>query len=88
MCGSCVTTAESLLLGAAGAGTAAAAAARRVREGLRGRTSLDRQAAAYAANAAFLRSLGHDPSVVLGPPPGTGPDAPPRAARAPAMVGP
>ena len=88
MCGSCVSTAESLVLGAAGASTAAAAAVRRVGEVLRGRPSLDRQAAAYAANAAFLRSLGHDPAVVLGPPPVIGPAAPSRAAAPPAMVGP
>ena len=87
MCGSCVSNAESVLLGLAGAGTAAAAAARRARDALGGRTSSDRRAAAYEANAAFLRSLGHDPAGVLGPPPPLRPDAPPAAAPPPVPVG-
>ncbi len=79
MCGNCVSNADGLLLGAAGAGTAAAALARRAKDALHGSTSSDRQAAAYAANARFLRSLGHDPAALLGPPPAVRQTSPARA---------
>ena len=71
MCGSCFTNTDSLLLSAAGAGTAAVAVARRAKDVVSGRTASERRSAAYAANAGFLRSLGHDPALVLGPPPET-----------------
>ncbi len=69
MCGSCISNAESLVIGAVGATSGAVALARRAGDLLRGRASSGARAAAYAANADFLRSLGHDPALVLGPPP-------------------
>ena len=73
MCGSCVTNAEALILGAAGATTAGVAVVRRTADLLTGRSPDPRRQAAYEANAGFLRSLGHDPAAVLGPAPEPGP---------------
>ena len=69
MCGSCVTNAEAVLVSALGAGNVALSLAQRLSDAVHGRTSADRRLSAHKANAAFLRTLGHDPAEVLGPPP-------------------
>jgi hypothetical protein len=68
MCASCFTSADSLLLGSAGAITML----REGRQWLRLRTTTSRagrQLARYMADAEFVRTLGMDPREVLGPPP-------------------
>ncbi len=69
MCGSCVTNAEAVLVSAVCAGNVAMSLVRRATDVVQGRTAAERRVGAYAANAGFLRSLGHDPAQVLGPPP-------------------
>lgn len=69
MCGSCVTHAEAVLVSAIGAGNVALSLAQRLSDAVHGRTGAERRLAAYQANAAFLRSLGHDPDQILGLPP-------------------
>ncbi len=53
----------------AGALAIAATGASRVRDVLRGRSSEQRRSEVWTQNASFMRSLGHDPVAVLGPPP-------------------
>jgi hypothetical protein len=68
MCANCVTSADTLLLGSAGAVTML----REARQWLRLRTTTTRTArrlARYMADAEFVRTLGMDPVEVLGPPP-------------------
>ena len=68
MCASCFTSADSLLLGSAGALTML----REARSWLRLRTTTTRtgrRLARYMADAEFVRTLGMDPLEVLGPPP-------------------
>ena len=68
MCASCFTSADSLLLGSAGAITML----REARQWLRLRTTTTRagrRLARYMADAEFVCTLGMDPVVVLGPPP-------------------
>ena len=69
MCGSCVTHAEAVLVSAVGAGNVALSLVQRLSDALHGRSAFERRLGAHQANAAFLRSLGHDPARVLGPPP-------------------
>jgi len=69
MCGSCVTNAEAVLVSAMGAGNVALSLVQRLSDALHGRSAFERRLGAHQANAAFLRSLGHDPAQVLGPPP-------------------
>ena len=80
MCGSCVTNAEALILGAAGATSGGLALARSAADRLAGRRRGSRQVDAYEANARFLRTLGHDPTAVLGPAPEPDPVRPTGAA--------
>lgn len=82
MCGSCVTNAEAVLVSAVCAGNVAMSLVQRAADVVQGRTGAERQVGAYEANAGFLRSLGHDPARVLGPPP-----VPPPA-RSPALASP
>lgn len=70
MCGSCVTNAEAVLVGALGAGNVALSLVERLHDAVKGRPAAERRLCVHQANAAFLRSLGHDPARVLGPPPG------------------
>jgi hypothetical protein len=68
MCASCFSSADSLLLGSAGAVTML----REARQWLRLRTTTTpagRRLARYMADAEFVRTLGMDPGEVLGPPP-------------------
>jgi len=69
MCGNCVTNAEAVLVSAVGAGNVALSLAQRLSDAVQGRTGAERRLAAHQANATFLRSLGHDPDQILGPPP-------------------
>ena len=69
MCGNCVTNAEAVLISAVGAGNVALSLVERLHDALQGRTAAERRLGAHQANAAFVRSLGHDPAQVLGPPP-------------------
>jgi len=69
MCGSCVTNVEALVVGAAASTGMVVSLAQRATDLFCGRSSADRRAASYAANAGFLSSLGHDPALLLGPPP-------------------
>lgn len=89
MCGSCVTSAEALILSTAGATTAGIGMVRRAADRLAGRSRRPGRLAAYEANAGFLRSLGHDPAAVLGPAPDPGPvrSTAPVAAPAGALLG-
>jgi hypothetical protein len=69
MCANCFTSADSLLMGSAGAFTML----REARKWLRLRTTTTRagrRLARYASDAEFVRTLGLDPDEVLGPPPG------------------
>jgi hypothetical protein len=78
MCASCFSSADSLLLGSAGAVTML----REGRRWLRLRTTTTRagrRLARWADDADFVRTLGLDPAEVLGPPPaddGTGSQEP------------
>jgi hypothetical protein len=68
MCAHCFTSADSLLMGSAGAITMV----REARRWLRLRTATTRagrRLARYASDAEFVRTLGLDPDEVLGPPP-------------------
>jgi hypothetical protein len=68
MCANCFTSADTLLLGSAGAITML----RQARQWLRLRTTTTRTArrlSRYMADAGFVRTLGMDPVEVLGPPP-------------------
>jgi hypothetical protein len=68
MCANCFTSADTLLLGSAGAVTML----REARQWLRLRTTTTRTArrlSRYMADAEFVRTLGMDPVEVLGPPP-------------------
>jgi len=69
MCGNCVTNAEAVLVSAVVAGNVVLSLAQRLSDAVQGRTGAERRLGAHQANAAFLRSLGHDPARVLGPPP-------------------
>jgi hypothetical protein len=69
MCGNCVTNADAVLVSALGAGNIALSLAQRLGDAVQGRTGAERRIGAHQANAAFLRSLGHDPDQILGPPP-------------------
>ncbi len=69
MCGNCVTNADAVLVSALGAGNVALSLAQRLGDAVQGRTGAERRLGAHQANAAFLRSLGHDPDQILGPPP-------------------
>ncbi len=84
MCGNCVTNVDALVVSGLAATSTAACLAQRARALLGGRSSFSQKAAAYAANAGFLRSLGHDPALVLGPPPEGSPARSPRPVAAPA----
>jgi len=68
MCANCFTSADTLLLGSAGAFTML----REARQWLHLRTTTTRagrRLARYMADAEFVRTLGMDPVEVLGPPP-------------------
>ncbi len=70
MCANCMTTAADVLLIPGGvAAYAASRAIHVVRGRRRGETKADRQQAQWEQDAAFLRTMGHDPAEVLGPPP-------------------
>jgi hypothetical protein len=74
MCASCFSSADSFLLGSAGA----VAVVREARQWLRLRTTTTRtgrRLARWAADADFVRTLGLDPAEVLGPPPADEDDA-------------
>jgi len=86
MCGSCVTNAEAVLVSAVGAGSVALSLVERLLDAVKGRTAAERRLGAYQANAAFLRSLGHDPAQVLGPPPRQPARSTARAPRAGALL--
>jgi hypothetical protein len=81
MCASCFSSADSLLLGSAGAVTML----REARRWLRLRTTTTRtgrRLARWADDAEFVRALGLDPVEVLGPPPAEDGDG----AREPVLV--
>jgi len=87
MCASCLSSADGLLLGSAGA----LAALKETRHWLRVRrttTRAERKAERLAADADFLRGMGLDPDEVLGlqPPPVAAPEPEP-AARQRVLVG-
>jgi hypothetical protein len=69
MCTSCVTTAEAVVITAAAGVTGVQSAVRRIADALAGRCPVERAQDAWDANAAFARSVGLDPSLVLGPRP-------------------
>lgn len=73
MCTGCFSTVDTVIVQATIATALARTAVTRVGDRLTGRDATDRRRAAYRDNAAFLRTLGHDPAAVLGPPP---PNAP------------
>ena len=77
MCVNCVTSAEAVAPGVAGATAAGNELRRIVFDALRGRTAHERRRETWHANAAFIASLGLDPQEVLGPPPR--PEPAPRA---------
>lgn len=87
MCGNCVTNADAVLVSALGAGNVALSLVQRLHDAVTGRSAAERKLDVHQANAAFLRSLGHDPAQVLGPPPLPGPvRSTTRAARAGALL--
>jgi len=69
MCVSCFSSFEALAMNGAGALAIAVTGAGRVVDKVRGRSSEQRRSEVWTQNAAFMRSLGHDPVAVLGPPP-------------------
>lgn len=69
MCASCFTRVDAVVLNSAGLVALAAAARTRVLDAWRGRTRAQRRQADYDTTADFLRSMGHDPELLLGPAP-------------------
>lgn len=69
MCASCVSSAEVIVLNAAGGLALAKGAVARVGDALAGRHPTERRQAAWDANSAFVLELGLDPAAVLGPRP-------------------
>lgn len=67
MCASCFTRVDAVVLNSAGLVALAAAGRRRVLDAWHGRSRADRRQATRDEAARFLRSLGHDPDLVLGP---------------------
>ncbi|NED94500.1 hypothetical protein G1H11_04165 [Phytoactinopolyspora alkaliphila] len=72
MCMGCFTATEAAVIQGAAAVMFARAGLTRLNEHVTGQGALRRRRAAYAANAEFLASMGHDPEHVLGPAPEVG----------------
>jgi len=83
MCGNCVTNAEAVAVSAVGAANVAVSLTQRAIDLACGRSAAERRLGAHQANAGFLRSLGHDPALVLGPPPLVPAPSRPQAVAAP-----
>ena len=86
MCGNCVTNADAVLVSALGAGNVALSLVQRLHDAVTGRSAAERRLSVHQVNAAFLRSLGHDPARVLGPPPPCPTRSTARAPRAGALL--
>ncbi len=69
MCMSCVSAVELTVMQGTAVGFLAKGAVARVHDFVTGRPAGERQLEAHRANAAFLRGMGLDPEVVLGPAP-------------------
>ena len=65
MCMNCVTSTEAVVINGVGFLALAQAGLDRVRDFVAGRSSTERRAAAWDANAQFVRSIGLDPAAVL-----------------------
>ena len=69
MCMNCVTSAEAVVINGVGFLALAKGGFDRARDFVAGRSSTERKAAAWDANAQFLTSMGLDPAAVLPPRP-------------------
>jgi hypothetical protein len=73
VCASCFTRIDAVALNSAGLLAMAVVGRRRVLDAWHGRSRTTRRQASYDETAGFLREMGHDPDLVLGPPPAAAP---------------
>ncbi len=69
MCINCFSSLDALAVAGTGATALASGGWQRVVDRVHGRTREQRRQLTWDDDAAFLASLGHDPEVLLGPPP-------------------
>ena len=66
MCINCFSSVDAMAVAGSGAAALASTGWQRIVDRARGLSPRDRQRRTWAEDAAFLRSLGHDPEVLLG----------------------
>ena len=69
MCINCFSSIDAMAVAGRGAAALASGGWQRVVDRVQGRSRGERRQATWDDDAAFLASLGHDPEVLLGPPP-------------------
>lgn len=65
----CVSSVDAMAVASSGMAALASGGWQRIVDRIQGRSRRERRQRTWDADAAFLSSLGHDPEVLLGPPP-------------------